>query len=270
MQNMFNAAMKTVAKLNKNTVINKIAKLITPTKLKGWLKEWIEFYQLKSNAKRPETFINESELRREFEKSVQYLLKHTGRENIGDYLEFGVYFGDSLYLMHSVLEHFGLNNVRLFGFDSFQGLPEVESNIDKGIWSPGEFKSNYEFVKRELTQKGVDWNKTFLVNGWFSDTLNDEFIKKHNMRRASLILIDCDMYSSTTEALKFCDPLIKELAIIIFDDWGAADLDIKNLGEKRAFDEFLSMNPKYSITEFGSYLGPQGLPHGKVFIVNKR
>ncbi|HEA65402.1 MAG TPA: hypothetical protein ENI07_01060 [Desulfobacterales bacterium] len=83
-------------------------------------------------------------------------------------------------------------------------------------------------------------------------------------------MIDCDMYLSAKEALNFCVPLIQDRAIFFFDDWNVLRLADRNLGEKRAFDEFLAANPHLTAKEFSSYNGPKGIPHGKVFIVNVR
>ncbi|NES01347.1 MAG: hypothetical protein F6J86_47610 [Symploca sp. SIO1B1] len=66
-------------------------------------------------------------------------------------------------------------------------------------------------------------------------------------------MVDCDMYLSAKEALNFCAPLIQEEAIIFFDDWYSQNLDQKNMGEKRAFDEFLQENPHFSTEKLGSY-----------------
>ena len=48
-----------------------------------------------------------------------------------------------------------------------------------------------------------------LVAGWFDDTLNEATIQKHRITKASVIMIDCDLYSSTKAALDFCARFIK-------------------------------------------------------------
>lgn len=108
-----------------------------------------------------------------------------------------------------------------------------------------------------MTRQGVDWDRITLIKGWFSDTLNDELVDKYNITKASLIMIDCDMYLSAKEALDFCGPLIQDAAIILFDDWYAGKLDERNMGEKRAFEEFLKENPQFAaeqLSELGSYI----------------
>jgi hypothetical protein len=73
-------------------------------------------------------------------------------------------------------------------------------------------------------------------------------------------MIDCDMYSSARTALRFVEKLIDKEAVVLFDDWTAGGLDQKNLGEKKAFIEFLDAHPEFSESDMGSY----GM-HSKVF-----
>ena len=44
----------------------------------------------------------------------------------GDYLEFGVWYGNSFILAASLAEKYRTKRMRLFGFDSFEGLPKGE------------------------------------------------------------------------------------------------------------------------------------------------
>ena len=258
-----------------NILLNQMIKFVKITRLKGLIEriapkyslEWKEYFRIKKKVEEGHTLIDLKELEPQLHKAVQWIVEHENRSVIGDYLEFGVYYGSSLACMYKVLESFRMNNVRLFGFDSFEGLPETAISDDNGNWSPGAFKSSYKYTVEYLTKKDIDWNRVFLVKGWYSITLNDELIRKYNISKASLIMIDCDMYLSAKEALNFCTPLIQDRAIIIFDDWNASQLADKNLGEKRAFDEFLAANPHLTAQEFGNYNAPGGLPHGKVFKV---
>ena len=75
------------------------------------------------------------------------------------------------------------------------------------------------------------------------------------------------MYLSAKEALDYCADLIDDQAVIFFDDWNTANLADKNMGEKRAFDEFLDENPKFEVEEFGAY-SAYGSLNGKIFLVS--
>ena len=212
----------------------------------------------------PKQFINERELQPCYREALRYLQEKVGAENIGDYFEFGVCHGSSIRLIYTELCRAGLDHVRLFGFDSFEGLPAD----DEGEWAAGSYSADYDTVRKSLDEYGVSWDRVSLIKGFYSDTLTDGLIVEHNMQKASLIMVDCDMYSSSIEALNFCLPLIQDDAVIIFDDWNP--LAKKNKGEKRAFDEFLSKNPDITAVESGNYDYNPGDLHGKVFRVSRR
>jgi O-methyltransferase len=193
------------------------------------------------------------ELKQKQREALTYLCAKVGAENIGDYLEFGVYSGSSLSCMYQVLQEFTLDQVRLFGFDSFEGMPPISSREDEGTWQPGQFKFSIYYTKEILTRRGIDWNRVVLTKGWYCDTLKPQLIQQYQIQKASVIMVDCDLYSSTCDVLRFCQPLIQGPTIIFFDDWDTNQLAQKNLGEKRAFDEFLQANPDYTVEEFGGY-----------------
>ncbi|MDP2654319.1 MAG: TylF/MycF/NovP-related O-methyltransferase [Candidatus Omnitrophota bacterium] len=209
-----------------------------------------------------EKLINESEIARCYGKAIQYLKHKVGKENIGDYFEFGVCRGTSMKCMYDELEKAGLSDVRLWGFDSFEGLPPC----DDGHWKAGSFKSNYQHTKKLLTDHGVDWKRAALIKGWYSDTLSEDFAAKHKIKKASLIMVDCDIYSSTKEALDFIGPLIKDHSVVFFDDWNPLARD--NKGEKRAFDEFLAAHPEFRAEEFDEYSYSGNDLNGKVFTLH--
>lgn len=211
------------------------------------------------------------QLEPQYEKSLVYL-KNKGI--VGDYLEFGVFKGTSLLCMHRILSKLHITSMRLFGFDSFEGLPDITDAGDTVLhWHSGQFKSPYENTKKNLDDSGVDWNKVFLIKGWYSDTLTTALIKRHAIKNVSIIMVDCDLYSSAKQALDFCAPLIQKEAIIFFDDWESTEkLSDKNIGEKKAFEEFLKKNKEFSAEEFGSYYHTElkSSYESKIFLVKRK
>lgn len=167
----------------------------------------------------------------------------------GDYLEFGVSRGSSLACVHKVLAEAGMTQARLVGFDSFQGMP---SGSEAEGWTEGDFHSTLSATRRHLAGKGVDLNRVELVEGWFDDTLNDGTRDRLNLARAGLIMIDCDIYSASKQALEFSEPFIGEQAVIMFDDWGWAERMGKT-GQKEAFAEFLAAHPSLKANEIMGY-----------------
>jgi O-methyltransferase len=198
-------------------------------------------------------------------RGLRLLTQRHGAESIGAYLEFGVYNGTSLVCMNRVLEAMGLKDVRLVGFDSFQGFPPTAAIEDGGRWQPGRCHSTQDFTTAVLDYEGVDLSRVTLVPGWFNETLNDQTARDLQIEKASVIMIDCDLYSSTRDALEFCAPLIHDEALVLFDEWTPRSLEDSNAGERRAFAEFLRRHPCFTAVPFGKYAS-----RTETFLVSRR
>lgn len=136
-------------------------------------------------------------------------------------LEFGVYKGESL--SHISRRFAG----KVYGFDSFEGLPESEL-----IWRKGQFK-NPNGLAYEV---GAN---TELVKGWFKDTL-EPFVQSHDLSRIRFIHMDCDIYSSAKEIFDLIGPHIPPETVIVFDEyWNYPGW---KEGEFKAFHEFLALS----------------------------
>ncbi|MBV9388005.1 MAG: class I SAM-dependent methyltransferase [Chroococcidiopsidaceae cyanobacterium CP_BM_ER_R8_30] len=213
--------------------------------------------------------VPQEELKRKYSEALLLLSKNEAAQELGDYLEFGVCHGSSMACMYHALKDAGFDRVRLFGFDSFEGMPD-SADAEDGNWYAGQFKSEEKFTRELLKQQDVDLQRVTLVKGWFSDMLNPRLIKQHQITKASVIMIDCDIYSSAKQALDFCAPLIQEQAIIFFDDWNSCDLAEQNKGEKLAFDELLNQNPDLTAEELGSYTETAQWDTSKIFLVSRK
>lgn len=211
--------------------------------------------------------IDEREFKPKLERALIFLKNELNGANNGDYLEFGVSHGSSLLFMYQTLQKLKFGDVRLFGFYSFEGLPAEASFDDDGNWRPGDFYAQEKNVRKYLSKQGVDWKKVTLTKGWFKDTLKPSFIEKNNITKASIIMIDCDMYISAKQALDFCVPLIKDKTIIFFDDWNSSNLAERNLGEKKAFEEFMNENPQFESFDFDHY-SCHGHQNGEIKLIS--
>ena len=196
----------------------------------------------------------------------------------GDYLEFGVYRGESLVAAHHALEasrreHTGAgvdspeykqwqeNPPRFFAFDSFEGLPpgSAERQVDyfAGAYgcSEAEFHAN-------VSRAGVDLRRVVTVPGFYDQSLTDETKRKHGLTKAALVMIDCDLYESTVPVLNFLTDLVGQGTVLIFHDWfrfkGRPDK-----GEQRACREWQARNPQFELIEYWRE-GPQAVS----FLVN--
>tara|TARA_B100001027_G_C16265317_1_gene331686 strand:+ start:109 stop:828 length:720 start_codon:yes stop_codon:yes gene_type:complete len=120
----------------------------------------------------------------------------------GCILEFGVFKGKSINFIAKNTSQ------KIYGFDSFIGLPED--------WSGGNL-----FVPKEAfdlqgnlptCEKNVE-----LIEGWFEDTVPK--FKEKVSENIKLIHIDCDVYSSTIFVLEaFRSQLVKG-SLIVFDEF---------------------------------------------------
>jgi O-methyltransferase len=210
--------------------------------------------------------VPERELEEAYREALNRLMA-AGRDEVGDYLEFGVYVGTSLLCMQRASRAVGLESLRLYGFDSFQGLPEATATEGFGVWQPGWMRADYNLVREHLTRNGIDWERTTLVPGWFEETLVPELPRQLGIKKAGIIMIDCTIYSAAHTALTFCAPLIRDRAAVFLDEWNLAALggpaDVS--GERRAFEEFLASNPDLRAEEVPSYQQAS-----KVFLVTRR
>jgi hypothetical protein len=192
--------------------------------------------------------------------AIDVLLERVPKTQFGDYLEFGVNRGTSLACVYRALLSKDLSHVRLIGFDSFQGLPPEAA--DEG-WVPGDFKSSYEATSAYLADMEVDMRRVTLVKGWFSQTCTEETMIRLSLKKASLIMVDCDIYSASRDVLRYVEPLIRDHAIVICDDWGA-HTGYDQRGQSDAFEEFLQECPLLFAQPLPSY-GPLS----RVFLVSR-
>ena len=192
--------------------------------------------------------------------ALDELLRRVPAVELGDYLEFGVSRGTSLAWAARALSDKRLSHVRLIGFDSFEGLPPEAA--DEG-WVPGEFKSTYDATKAYLDSMGLDMRRVTLVKGWFKDTCTAATKASLSLEKASVVMVDCDIYSASRDVLRYVEPLIQDHAIVICDDWGSRSSD-EQRGQSHAFEEFLREHPELSAQPLASYRPPS-----RMFLVSR-
>ena len=195
-----------------------------------------------------ELLVDEAKFRAAVGTAIDQLLERIGDDELGDYLEFGVYNGSTLAIVHDLLERRGRTSSRLFGFDSFEGLPSEANVDDNNIWMPGQYRCPEDFARDFLTSRGVDWKRVTLIKGWFSETCKPANRAQHRMQKAGIIMVDSDLYSSAVEALNFCEPLIGQHTLIIFDEYYPGGRTDRFLGEEKAFAEFLETHKDIEAT----------------------
>ncbi len=185
-----------------------------------------------------------------FAWALEFLQRKLGTD-LGSYLEFGVYNGSSMLCLLEALRLAGDPPMRLYGFDSFQGLPPAAVHDDGGVWQAGQFSCPRHFAEKRISSARNHGHPVELIEGWYADTLSHGDI--YGIGSASLVMIDSDTYSSAQLALAFSAGLLTNPAIIMFDDWRLNDLDVKSLGEYRAFKEWVGQYPEIRVENVRSY-----------------
>lgn len=198
----------------------------------------------------------------------------------GDYLEFGVYRGDSFARAYTaILGHrerharlmpnatpeyraWQARRPRFFAFDSFEGLPESsEKQVDYGTGAYGCSEAQF---RANIVAQGVNPSDVVTVPGFYDRSLTDDVKIRHGLRRAAMAMIDCDLYESTVPVLNFLTDIVGQGTVLIFHDWFRFQGD-PNAGEQRACREWLAANPQIELIEYWRE-GPQAVS----FLVNMR
>lgn len=188
----------------------------------------------------------------------------------GKILEFGTYKGYSARkLANKMKEYEKVND--FYMFDSFEGLPEITSDIDKNSyqvkvtndWQKGTFNSakGYEVDIEKDVSELISSNKTHIVKGYFDTTLNSI---KFDSSSVILVNIDCDLYSSITAVLnKLIDEKVfQDGSIILFDDYNFNRAN-NNMGVRKAIKDTFGNQNRYELELFFTYGW-----HGRAFIIH--
>jgi hypothetical protein len=207
--------------------------------------------------------VSRQDYRAQLDSAIARIRERIPADDFGDYLEFGVYNGSSMSCAFEALRDAGLPRARLIGFDSFQGMPagaagqEEDETFKEGILYFDEYRA-----RANLKRAGVDMSKVVLVKGWYEKTLTPATARKLKLRNVSLVMIDCVIYSSTATVLRFLAGLLRDPAVLIFDDWTTHGMHLRKEGQSRAFEEFLEANPHIQAREIGGYP-----PNARVFLL---
>ena len=132
------------------------------------------------------------------------------------FLEFGVMDGNSILDFYNSYDSSNING-HFFGFDSFLGLPE-EKHDKHSPWRTGQFTTDGKINPSLLHNSDIN-----VIDGWFSDTLNESLLSRFENKKIGIAHIDCDIYTSTVEVLEFIieSDLLCDGSILLYDDWGA-------------------------------------------------
>jgi O-methyltransferase len=170
---------------------------------------------------------------------------NVNRPITGAYMEFGCFGAYSMRMAWSAFGHFGWS---FYGFDSFEGLPEIAEIDKQEIWAKGKLAMGEAEFRRLATFTGLPESRLRTVKGFYGDSLTPA-LAGTIPDKAAVIYIDCDLYVSTVDVLKWIPQFLQPGTFVVFDDWDAF-LGDPDKGERRAWREFLETNPHLQFDEF--------------------
>jgi hypothetical protein len=151
-----------------------------------------------------------------------------------DYLEFGVFKGESIREWLSLNKH---KASRFFGFDSFEGLPEC--------WRPGQGKGHFDV---RGTVPHIDDPRVRFIKGWFQDTV-PPFARDFTPENRLVLHADADLYASTMLPLVYFSPFMSEGTLLIFDEFYDRDHEFKAVMDWQR----ISKKSFWIVAETGNY-----------------
>jgi O-methyltransferase len=191
----------------------------------------------------------------------------------GDYLEFGVFRGNSFIESYRAMKEIFEERIRsvgsdgtaqdarerqeiwkrmrFFAFDSFEGLPDLRGvDAQTRDFAKGQYAAGIDEFLANVARAGVPSEKVVCVPGWFDRTCTRATIEKHGLRKAAVIWVDCDLYHSAKSVLQFITPLLQDGTVIVFDDWYCFRGNPWR-GEQRAFAEWKEQDlQSFAVSEY--------------------
>jgi len=196
------------------------------------LSDWVKDDEIRYNQgnRQSEKFLM-------FRRTFDFL---TENEISGHYLEFGCHRCRTFKMALTEARRHGLDKMKFWAFDSFEGLPTPETETSVSKWVQGALTtSDAEFMEL-VRNHGIYLKNIETVTGFYSDSLTPSLQEKFTKEEApiALVTVDCDLYESAVPVFKFIEPLLQEGSIIYMDDLFVGTKGSPHKGVARAFLEF--------------------------------
>ena len=193
--------------------------------------------------------------------SVKYILDN----NIaGDFVECGVWRGGSSMIVAKMLQNRGINNRRLYLYDTFEGMSEpTEKDVDfrgknaddllkqgiedkeNSVWCLADIKD----VETNIKLTGFPLELVNLIKGKVEDTIPQTIPEGE----IALLRLDTDWYDSTRHELIHLYPKLIRNGVLIIDDYGHWE------GCRKAVDEYIKDNKVNILLNRIDYTGRIGI-----------
>lgn len=158
----------------------------------------------------------------------------------GDYFEFGCHRCRTFRMALTEARRHLLDDMQFHAFDSFEGLPEVETAPSQDDWKRGFLSTSEENFKGMVERHGIYVDNVKTIKGFYDKSLTPDLQKQYidSGRKIALVNIDCDLYESAVPVFEFIEPLLQEGALIYMDDLFCGYKGSPHKGVAKAFLEF--------------------------------
>lgn len=168
----------------------------------------------------------------------------------GDYFEFGMFEGASLY--SAVTNHKKIKSEikrQFYGFDSFEGFKYFTKEDNHPFFKENEFKSSYEKVLKRFKK----YPNVNIIPGYFEKSLKTKkMLQIRKTSKCAIVFIDCDLSSPAFISLEYIAPLLQKGSVIILDDYWAYKGDT-TLGSCGAMNKFLKKHTNIKVRPYYNY-----------------
>ncbi len=147
----------------------------------------------------------------------------------GDFVECGVWRGGAAFLVADCLRKAGIDDRRVWLFDSFEGLPAPQPIDGRAVveyaenpnsrWYFNNCEASLEGVQQAAADFGLTEQLRF-VKGWFDQSLPAH---RTTVGPISLLRLDCDLYNSVRCCLDNCYDLVSPNGFVVLDDYFTFD-----------------------------------------------
>mgnify|MGYP001177171110 FL=1 len=170
-------------------------------------------------------------------QSAEYLLTNKIE---GDYLHFGVGSGGDFISSYKCFNK-QLISCHYYLFDSFQGNPTPGDDFG-GKYKKGAYTYSKENLLKQLKAEKISPSQYTITEGYFNKLSTEELKQSLPLEKAAIVVLDCDLYESTTSALKVVLPYLQPGALLLVGEYFNYGGDATR-GMRKALQEFLD-NPE--------------------------
>lgn len=173
-------------------------------------------------------------------QSIKYLAENNLKGNVA---EFGIFKGGTIVFIAKVLEHFGFNDIKVYGFDIFDGFPQSKTIFDLYSNPKCEF-NDYQAVSEYCERYGI-----YVIKGDICDTY-----KVLQDTPLMLSFFDTDNYSPGKAALETCFEQTIQGGVIAFDHYTTIEPFVYTIGERMVAKEILAGKKTFHLHDTGIFI----------------